>query len=288
MRTLYIDIYFLINFTVDTLAIYFAARLCGSPTGKGRVLLGSAVGSALAVLTVLLPDKIIFKLLGSMVGLLAVGFVATKRISFSRRIRFIFAFLIFCALLGGGVNYLFGLFDGLLGDSTSELSGIGVNRKLLLMAIAVLISIGVFKMIVAFFAGRAGAGAVKVEICFLGKSYIAEALIDSGNLAVDPMDMCPVMLIKRGCAEAILPKNVIELSDPDTLGNEIRKRIRLIPISTVSGTRVLTGIRPDSVSVLDKEKSEEIKVVLAIDKEGGSFGGYEALMPAAAICDVRK
>jgi hypothetical protein len=212
--------------------------------------------------------------------------VSLERVGISRRIRFALAFLVFCALLGGGVNFLFGIFDSIIGDSISSSLGTGVNRRLLIFAIGVLLSIGVFKMIVAFFAGRVGTGCVGIEVEFLGKKYTADALVDSANLALDPMDMCPVMLIKKNAARTFIPDEIIDMKDPDLLDLEARKRIRLIPISSVGGTKVLVAVRPDKVVLLGDGKREEIKVVLAIDGEGGSFGGYSLLVPASAIYDA--
>ena len=144
-------------------------------------------------------------------------------------------------------------------------------------------------MLVSFFSNIESDGACKIEIEFLGKSYTTEAFIDSGNLALDPMDMRPVLFLKKEIAKKILPEAVTELYDPDLLDREIRKRIRLIPISKFGATHVLTGVRVDKVNVVvdDKgDKKEEISVIVAIDKEEGTYGGYYALVPSCALKDV--
>ena len=46
---------------------------------------------------------------------------------------------------------------------------------------------------------------------------------------------------------------------------------------------MLIGVKADAVKVISKDGSEELRVTLAIDKEGGDFGGYKALMPSAAL-----
>ena len=122
-----------------------------------------------------------------------------------------------------------------------------------------------------------------LEICFLGQAVRTEALVDSGNLAIDPMDMRPVMLLKRRLAEEFLPQGVLHLSDPDLLDRDIRRRIRLIPVSRGGVTHVLVGVRADKVSVISDEGEQEVSVTLAIDREEGSFGGFDALMPSAAL-----
>ena len=141
-------------------------------------------------------------------------------------------------------------------------------------------------MIVSFFSNIESEGSVEIEIDFLGKKQRIQAFIDSGNLAVDPMDMRPVLLLKKEKAKYILPENIIELSDPDALNRDIRKRIRLIPITRGGVTHVLTGIKADSVKIIKNGNAEELFVTVAIDKEGGTYGGYSALMPSAALDNV--
>ena len=60
MKTLYIDVYFFINFTVDLLALYFSSALYKLPTSAPRLMLASFVGSLYAVFGVLfLEDRLI-------------------------------------------------------------------------------------------------------------------------------------------------------------------------------------------------------------------------------------
>ena len=286
MKTLYIDVYFLINFTVDLLALYFAAIFSKVPTSATRLVLSSIVGALLACGAVLVDEYIWLKLICSAVILLIMAILGTKKIKFIRRIKFMVSFLIFSALVGGGVYFLWGLFDKYLYENVSSVTGGTVNRKLLMLAIIVLLSIGVFKMLVSMFSSNESRTSVALEICFMGKSIRTEAFVDSGNLAIDPMDMRPVLLIKRELAARIFPSSVVSLSNPDLIEPDIRRRVRLVPISRGGETHILTGVRPDSVCVISGERGEEILVTIAIDKEGGSFGGYEALLPSASLNHV--
>lgn len=288
MVTFYIDVYFLINFTVDTLAIVFGAALASIPKKRGRVILSSIIGSLFAVATVLLPEVLLLKLFSGVMGLVAVVWIYCFGLSLKRKVRFGFAFLIFCGLLGGAVSYLFGVLESFFGDSLGEMSSSSTNRKLLLIAVAVLISIGVFKMIVAYFAGKVCSGTAVVKIDILGKSYEGEGLLDSGNLAIDPMDSSPVVLIKESVAEKLLPRELIDLRDPDLISIDLRKRIRLIPVSTVGGTGILTGVKPNGVWLRSGDKYEEIRATVAIDREGGDFDGYGVLVPSSVVCNVKK
>ena len=46
---------------------------------------------------------------------------------------------------------------------------------------------------------------------------------------------------------------------------------------------MLVGVKPDYVRIRNKDRYEELSVTLAIDKEGGTYGGFMALMPSAAL-----
>lgn len=284
--TLYVDVYFLINFTVDILSLYFSAIFSKVPTTPRRLIISAALGALSAVGIVFLPEIALLKLICSGISLFLIGYIATKPVKIKRKLKFTFAFLIFEALFGGLVSFIWGVLDQGLANYFEGIEGGAVNRKMLFFSIIVLLSIGVFKMLVSFFSNIQSEGSVQIEISFLDKSATIEAFIDSGNLAVDPMDMTPIMLLKKDSASAVLPENIINLSDPDNIEKNARKRIRLIPISRGGATHVLTGVKPDSVKVLKDGKCEEINVTLAIDKEGGTFGGFGALMPAAALDDV--
>lgn len=283
IKTLYIDVYFLINFTVDLLSLYFAARFSKIPTTIKRLIIASLFGALSAVGIVFLPENTLLKFVAAALGLLLIGFIAPKKITLRRKIKYIFAFLIFEALVGGAVTFIWGLLDRYISDFFNGFEGGAVNRKMLFLSLIVLLSIGVFKMLVSLFTNVETEESVDLEIRFLNKTAIVSAFVDSGNLAVDPMDMTPVLLIKKEIAEGILPVNIDQICDIDSLDRQIKKRIRLIPISRGGETHVLVGVKVDSVKIIKGDFAEEIAVTLAIDKEGGTFGGYKALMPSAAL-----
>lgn len=287
MRTLYIDVYFLINFSVDILSLYFAAMFSKTVTSTKRLLISAFIGALSAVVTVFLPEMPIIKFLVATFGLIFIGYIAPKRVKCRRRIKFILSFLIFTALTGGGVTFIWGVLDKYASSVFSDAMGGAVNRKALLLSIILLLSIGVFKMIVSFFSNNESEKSVEIEISFQDKKTSVSAFVDSGNLAVDPMDMSPVVLIKEDVAKTILPENIINLSNIDSLDRSVKKRIRLIPVSSGGATHVLVGVKTDGVFVLKGEKREELRVTLAVDKKGGTFGGFSALMPSAALDNAK-
>ena len=287
LQTLYIDVYFLINFTVDVLSLYFAALFSKIVTTTTRLIAAAALGAIIAVITVLMPEILIVKLLFSLIGLMLMAYITPKRVSIDRKVKFMLSFLIFESLIGGVVSFIWSFLDNHLSDFFKDAEGGAVNRKMLAFSLIVLLSIGVFKMIVSFFSNIQSEGSIEVEIRFMENKVRLETFIDSGNLAIDPMDMSPILFIKKDIAKRLLPENITELSDLDSLDRSVKKRIRLIPVSLGGRTKVITGVKADKVYVIKDGISEEITVTVAIDKEGGSYGGFLGLMPAAALSNVR-
>lgn len=283
MRTFYIDVFFLVNATVDILSLYFSAIFSKVPSTSKRIIISGLLGAFISVFVALFSENTLLKIIFSIVGLLLTCFFATKTVSFKRKIKFIFSFLVFESLFGGLISFVWGIFDTYLYKIFRSVGTSAVNRKMLYFSIIIFFAIGVFKMLISFFSNIESEGAVELEILFLNKKANVEAFIDSGNLAIDPMDMRPVLFLKRKVAEKLFPESILDLRDPDSVDRETRKRIRLIPVSRGGSTHVLVGVRVDSVNIVKNNKREEIYVTVAIDKEGGSFGGYDALMPAAVF-----
>ena len=286
MQTLYIDVYFLINFTVDILAIYFAVSFSSVPTTRLRLVLGAIMGAVFATLAIFIDDGVI-KLLCALSFSFIIALISVRGASFFRRFKFFFAFLVFETLIGGVVYFGYSLLDKHLYKFLQSVDGGGENRNLLIISIVILLSLGVFKLFIAVFTSRGvRGGSAELEVSLLGKKTTFGAFVDSGNLLCDPMDMKPIMLIKEGLAKKMLPSALIS-GNISLLGDGIKPRVRLIPQSGADGVKLLMGVRPDCVKIIKKNKTlEDIDVIIAIDKEGGTYGGYEALLPSSVTEDV--
>jgi len=245
------------------------------------------IGALFAIFELLLnlPTTLYAFLCLSFLGILMC--VACIGASFVRRLKFIALFYIGAFAISGLVNFVYGLLDRYLADFLSAAEGGGENRKILIFSLIILLVIGVFRILIMVFSNSMGEKSARLCICIDEKNLEVDALIDSGNLVKDPMNMNPVVFLKEGSASKIFPQSLIELSEIDKLNYNFKKRIRLIPVTRNGETHVMTGVRVDSVSIRSNdEKSEEILATVVIDKEGGTFGGYEALLPYAAIQNV--
>ena len=139
--TLYIDVYFLINFTVDIISLYFAAIFSKVPTSTRRLIFSGIIGALSAILIVLMPETIILKLLASAISLFLMGYIATRPVNIKRKAKFVFSFIVMEALFGGVVSFIWSMLDRSLSEYFSDVQGTAVNRRMLFFSIIVLLSI---------------------------------------------------------------------------------------------------------------------------------------------------
>jgi stage II sporulation protein GA (sporulation sigma-E factor processing peptidase) len=281
LRVLYIDVYFFINFTVDILALYFAARLIHKNPSALRLVFGGIIGSAFAVLCVMLGLSGVwyFALLFS--SLLCLAFVSVSNVSIYRRIKFAAAFLIIETLLGGIVSAVYSYFDiyvyPLLGGFEEKVE----NKRILVFSVAVLIGITLITLVFSLFGNMASEKCAVITTNILGINLKLDALVDNGNRLKDPMDNSAVTIVK---AKALWKK--FEGKDfssiLEQIGPEYKTKIRLIPVNSFGAERLLVGIRGE-IKIKIRKKEETVNTVIAIDEEEGSFAGYSAIIPASLI-----
>lgn len=282
MPTLYIDIYFLINFTVDILAFYFAALFAKVRVGVKGLVFSGIVGGLFACLVVVLNIQGVLFFLMLAFSATVMTLAVSIGVSFIRKLKLFSAFLVFETLLGGSVLLFYNMLSEFLLPLISSTAFGAENKKILILSMLVLLSIGFIRLLFFLFGGSLSEKNADVEITLFDKSKRVSALVDTGNLLVDPMTLTPVIIVKAYSLDSL---DIGELKETtlDGCGFEFKKRIRIIPISGIKENRILYGIKPDRVCVYVKSKKAEVSAVIAIDNEKGTFGGYDALIPASIL-----
>ena len=280
MNTLYIDVYFLINFTVDVLAIYFSLILSRVPVSRLRLVVGGLIGAISATVTVIFKLNALFYCILLILTFLLITLIVGGTVTNLKRFKIFASFLLFETLLGGILTYLYGLLDKYFAPFFEE-ENFGVeNKRLLFFALLILMSIGFIKLMFYVFSGSSSEKSVEISFELLEKKFSLCGFVDSGNLLKDPMTLKPVVIVK-----AKILKDVIKESTLDLLYTEderLRGLLRLIPLKGIGGNRILVGMNVD-LMLKNKNDSYITKTVIAIDEEEGNFGGYNALIPSDLI-----
>ena len=278
MKTIYIDVYFLLNFTVDLLAIYFASKIIRVNIKNIKLLLISFIGAMYSVLDVLISLNILLRALLFLFVSFIVILVMGRKISLGRRIKLFIAFFILMALIGGLVYFLYSLLARCFEyQPTAEPQ----NRKLLILSILIIASFSIIKLISALFARARSGKSAAVSIRLLDKRIACEALVDTGNLLKDPIDSTPVMMITRRIAERIMPHGIPE--DVSSVHGELKRYVRIIPITKGKERVMCLGFLPEYSEVKVKNRWERVKLIFVIDNDVADFGGFAALIPASVL-----
>lgn len=288
-QTVYVDLFFLINFSMDFLCLFLTAKLLNRKFSVGRALGGAALGGLYADVALFWTTSASVSLL--LDGAACVGICATVFYQKKKGKSLPLYILVFAAIsmaLGGIMTALFhlfnrsGLFSGLNGGS-------GDGISVWIFALLAAVSGGITWIGGRFFAGRTAQQNADVEITYEGKTVRLHAMTDNGNLLREPISGRPCIVADVKALSPILPTELAEAArrrnpqELERLPLRCVKQIRLIPTHTASGEGLLFGLRPDCVRVEGKTGIREVDALIALADLGHSAGGNEALLPSALL-----
>lgn len=261
--TIYADVLFCVNFIIDYFLLQLTAKISKSPCKFARQLAAAAFGAACSFI-ILLPSAgafliCVFRLVtAAATVVIAFGFFS-KQCFLKRTICFYLSSLLF----SGTVFLLW---------STLKPNGMFFKNGIMYYKLSAPILIGVSAAVYAIitvalrFFKRNSAVVCRVTVKDGGVCEQITALVDSGNLLKEPFSQKPVMLLDKRYEDIFC-------------GNG--KPHRVIPYSTVSGSGVISGFQPDSVTYEAGGVSTPIDVYLAVsktplEKEYGAVIGTDA------------
>lgn len=285
----YADLLFLINAGMDGLCFCLSAKLLHSRLTPWRLVLGSALGGLYAVVALLFEvgrGASLFLDLGVCFLLCLLVWSGGWR----RWPLFSAVYLLISMVMGGVMTALYNWLNqagvaAWLPDGEEGLS----TWLFLLIALA--------GGAVSLWGGRlarrsASTTTCEVEMTLDGKAIRFVGLVDTGNLLRDPVGGRAVICVGAGVLDPILSPGLRAAVktgglDPGVLTRDSdKRRLRLIPTSTATGTSLLVGILPDALSLTIAgrrgENTRQVDAVVAVapamvDGESG------ALIPSELI-----
>lgn len=282
MQTLYIDVYFLVNFVVDTVSLFFAMRLSRARESYARCVIGGSLAALVSVLCVLvtMPPLIFFLFFfGSLLGICAIVAARdTKRIY----LRLVLWFLLLESLIGGVVYALYMQLDNLVKNINIGTNNKAENVTFLYLATIALFGVGAVRLMSLMFCNARQIRTMQLSCTLFDSSIVIECLYDSGNFLTDPTSAYPVVLVKSRALAGVLSEDFL-CERYERLPEGYATLLRLIPVHGISGVKILSGLVVRDAVLSDKETEIKRTIVLAPDKEDGDFGGYVGLLPGAVL-----
>ena len=242
--TIYVDVLFLLNLTVDYIILSSSALLTGRHENGARLLLAAAFGALYSAIVffpkLALLNIVFFRILASVVILL-IGFRFINIYSFAK----LFAvYYIVSAAYGGGM-YAFYHFTA-LGTRINASNGV-YYIDLPLWAVIVLAFAFYYltKLFARLSADKDTAKRIrKVNVTLPGGEVTLDALYDTGNTLYDPITLLPVMIAETGAFEGVLQKRLLDkagLQLPDLLpelhDEYPELKLRIVPFKDITGKK---------------------------------------------------
>lgn len=275
---LYADVLFIINFSMDFLSLYITAKLLSLRQSAIRFSIAAAIGAlAATVMTALgiasLPEAVLSVLISFAMTAVATGFLGLR--SF-----FVRAFALWGAgaLLGGAVSVICSLGEApVFREERDEPS----SPYVLSMAVGTLLVILFIRLI----RPKLRQKTTELTVTFGGNSVTVSALVDSGNLAADPISGAPVIFLSSAEAISLVGEEntrALLTHDRDSLSDSMTTRLRLVPVSGEGADKLYFAFRPDSVTVGKKKSRRDVLIAIS-DKGRDFYAGHPALAPSCVL-----
>ena len=286
--TVYIDLFFMINFSMDFLCLYLTSRLLNIPLNILRGIGAAALGGAYAAAALFFPfSPLISFILDLFAGLLICLLAFLRRGEWKRAPTFSLIFLAVSMALGGAMTALFNLFNRLpIFDEIKKSDGDGIS--VWVFALLAIVSGAVTLLGGKLFTSRISSPRCTVELKFDGKTLTVPAMVDGGNALTEPLSGRPCIVADTDTLSGILPAELIETVRKqdlrlDTLPPALKRRVFLVSAATASGTGLFVGIRIDKVRIEKKGKFYEVDAAIVLSCLGSLQDGAKALVPSSLL-----
>lgn len=286
-QTVYADLLFLINFSMDFLCYYITSKLMHRKLPSVRAIIASAIGGVYAVLILLSgvvpPLELVCNIIAGVIMCIIV--FAKKG---TRPGRVLLSSLVYVGVsvaLGGLMTAIFNMLN-LLGLPLGSIEESGDGIPVWLFAILAAVSGTATLAGGRFFKKKQSQRTADVEITIKDKTVRLSAILDSGNLLRDPISGKSVIVTDIVRMKDALPSELIRAvkeKDPSRLSSLDRdssKRLHLIPSRTAHGEGMLYAMKPDRMTICNGKDKREVDALFAPVVLDGTAHGFDALLPS--------
>ena len=263
--TLYADVLFAINFSMDFLALFITELILHKEIHKKRILASAILGGIYSIFEILVPTGII---LGAIINVgisFLMCFIAFKENKPGRFTGMLIMFWGVSTSLGGIMSVLYTFLNRIFLSYLEKYSyeeAYNGGRFFVVVFLTVIASASLGKI----FNAKRNIREVSITLNINGVNYDLRGICDSGNLLTEP----------------ITGKGVILVSEDTEAGKEIEKiseyHKRYIPYHAIENEGVLKGIAPQKIIINGREMSAIIAPI-----KNRNFAGYDALVPISLV-----
>ena len=287
-QTVYIDLFFLINFSMDFLGLFLAAKLLERSKRLLRLALAAIFGGIYACVALISPLNACIPTVSFVIDAVAcvvMSFIAVfERKTWRGAFSFALVFGAVSILLGGAMTALFYAFNRLgldkaFGNGEAQSDGLSVY------IFAIFAAISGFTALIGgrFLKRKALRQSGRLELRYCGRSETLECMCDSGNLLREPISQLPCILVELEALNKLFSKSFCEAvrcGNFEKIPLSEAGRVRMIPIQSAAGEALLVGFRLDDIRLDMGKGAVSVDAYVAFSTEKISAHGAKALIPS--------
>ena len=288
-QTVYADLLFLINFSMDFLCFYLCAKLLRRKLFMGRTVLAAAIGGVYAVVSLLWQVGRMAALLwdlGVCVIMCLLSFGGRRRMRSA--LVTVPVYLAVSMMLGGFMTAIFHLLNRIPALQEGQAEG-EEGRSVWLFALLALLSALFTSMGSRFFRKRAEQVRSELSITYNGATVTLPAMTDSGNLLREPISGKPCILVDVTVLSSLLPSGVVEavqqgrVPDVARIPSRMARSIRCVPMRTAAGEGMLVALRPEQLILRGEKGDSAVDAWIALSHLENGAEGVLALLPTQLL-----
>ena len=285
--TIYIDIVFLENLIMNSIIIYATSIILKLKPKMIRVVISSAIGSVYAIITYITELPIYTSIISKIILAIVIVYVAFNPQNVKIMWKKVLIFYLTSFVFGGVALYLIYFIKP---QDVFIKNGIFVGKYVLkVIFLGAIMAFIVIKISIKFIKTKINVKDMfcKIKIKINGKEVETKAMIDTGNLAKEPITNTPVVIVESSLLDKVLPEEILNSIDNilagklDGVKEEYISRLRCIPFSSLGKQNgMLLGIKADEI-IVEKEEENKISknVIIGVyEKSLTKRGEYRALI----------
>lgn len=289
--TVYADLLFLINFSMDFLVFFITSKLCSQKLMPGRIALAAAIGGAYGVLALFIAGGGVFAFVCELCALFLICFIAFWRrgMSLWHFISSVFIFFTVSLLLGGVMTAAYSFVNRLELFGGEHCEGDDISVWLF----ALLSAAGSAAALVGGRSLRRIKSAVRVNtVIGMGDRRVRLlALEDTGNMLHDPIGGRVVVICELEAVAELFDEELVEyfrsnnISAATSLDERYSSQLRFVPAKGAISEKltILSAIAPTVFYIESGGEKIECEVLIAPVGFPISAGECRALIPSGLI-----
>lgn len=271
--TIYADVLFFINFSIDFLCLYITGKVLCTFFKLSGMAAAAALGGIYSCLAVYLEIELWYiSLPMHIAAAILMCLTAFGRKSLLKNTA---VFTLSCGLIGGLMcgAYAFTGKDFYAGGGFY----MDVDPLFVLVFGAAASAAALLYMLLC--RRRHFGKTADIRFSFGEKIFEARLLCDSGCFVRDAISGNPVIIVSRS---VFGDDNALSGADESTL-KALGKTSRLIPVNTVSGHNMLPAFRPAILIIKYENTEKTLPAIIAVDCNGTPYGDCDGIIPTEAL-----